>query len=213
MLVCVTGPIGAGKSTLIRGLGRALDWGTHREDVTQNPIYTQVGQNPARWAFESELGFVLASCEDWALARDHQRSALLERCPLDNAEVFAASRLAHAEITEHQFDVLRRLADLSPRLGAIPDLIVLLTCRPEVLHQRVQERGQPGEEHFSAEYVSEISDRYGAWANRWELSPVLRVDTEAVDVRSQDGVDDIATEIRRYLSSQAGPGAGSKEST
>lgn len=198
-LICVTGAIGAGKTTVIGPLAEMLGAAAFYEQVEQNPAYGAALARPERWAFEAELTFLLESLSQWTQARVAGRAALLERCAADNATVFGVSRLAHGEISAHEHRLLTRCADLAPALGGVPDLVVLLTCSAGVRSERVSARGVAGEEAYTEAYLEEIGERYEAWANTWTASPLIRFDSEHNDVRAPAVVADLAKAVTRQF--------------
>jgi len=208
-LVCVTGPIGAGKSSLVGPLAQRLDARACREDNNANPAYAAAFDDPAQWAFEAELTFVVLSLESWTRARRSRAAAVLERCPADNAEIFGASRFAHGEISSRQHEILERCAGLAPALGAVPDLVVLLGVPANLALERVRLRNEPGEEHYTGQYLHEIGERYVEWGRAWTASPVMTIDTAKEDVRVPGTVDKIATEARSILPGLAASSASS----
>ena len=171
-VICVTGPIAAGKSTLVGPLATHLGAAVYRERNDTNPAYAASLRQPRRWAFESEMTFMVDNLENWSQARTAERTAVLERCPADSAAVFGASRLAHGEISEREFRLLRRCAELAPSLGGVPDLVVLLSCPPEVMLERVIRRNEEGEEAYTEKYLKEIGERLGI--SQMHVSRILR---------------------------------------
>lgn len=198
-VICVTGPIGVGKSTLIGLLAACLEAVAYRERNDTNPAYAASLKQPKRWSFESELTFMVDNLENWLQARRMERMAILERCPADSAAVFGASRLAHSEISEREFQLLCRCAELAPSFGGIPDLVVLLSCPVNVTHERVIRRNEEGEEAYTEKYLKEISRRYEDWGRHWSASPVIRFDSAINDVRVPAVARAFASDIRQKL--------------
>jgi deoxyguanosine kinase len=198
-IICVTGPIAVGKSTLVGPLAAFLKAAAYYERNDTNPAYAASLKQPKRWAFESELTFIVDSLENWPQARKMERMAVLERCPADSAAVFGASRLAHSEISEREFQLLCRCAELAPSLGGIPDLVVLLSCPVNVAYERVALRNEDGEEAYTEKYLKEISRRYEDWGRHWSASPVIRFDSAINDVRVPAVARALASGIRQKL--------------
>jgi deoxyguanosine kinase len=198
-IICVTGSIATGKSTLIGPLASCLDAVAYRERNDTNPAYAASLKQPKRWAFESEVTFIVDNLENWSQARKMERIAILERCPADSVAVFGASRLAHNEISERQFQLLCRCAKLASWLDGIPDLVVFLTCPANIAYERVIRRNEEGEEAYNQKYLEEISRRYEDWGRHWSASPVIRFDSAINDVRIPAVVRALASDIRQNL--------------
>lgn len=142
---------------------------------------------------------MIDNLENWSLARNMERPAVLERCPADSVAVFAASRRAHDEISEREYNLLFRCAELAPLLGGVPDLIVLLSCPANIAYERVILRNEEGEESYTEEYLEEISMRYEEWGRNWSASPLIRFDSAVNDIRIPAVVRMLASEIRENL--------------
>jgi deoxyadenosine/deoxycytidine kinase len=196
-IICVTGAIGSGKSTLVDPLAACLLAASYRERNDTNPAYAASLRDPIRWSFESELAFMLDNLENWSRARKANKMAIMERCPADTAAIFGASCLAHGEISEREFRLICRCAELAPSLGGIPDLVVLLSCPVNVAHERVIRRNEEGEETYTMEYLEEIGQRYEDWGRRWSASPVIWFDSAVNDVRVPAVARALASDIRR----------------
>jgi deoxyadenosine/deoxycytidine kinase len=198
-LICVTGPIGAAKTTLVGQLAARLGATAYRERNDTNLAYGDALKDPQRWAFESELTFLIGCLENWSTAREARRIAVLERCAADNVAVFGASRLARGEISDSEYQILCRCAELAPVLGGTPDLIVLLTCPASVLVERVRNRKEKGESAYTEAYLQDIASRYEDWGRGWRASPVIFLDSGKNDVRKPSVVNMLAAEICRHL--------------
>lgn len=198
-IICVAGPIAAGKSTLIDPLAARLGAVAYRERNDTNPVYIASLRQPERWAFESDLTFIVDGIENCSQARKSKRTAVLERCPADSVAVFGASRHAHGEISEHEFLLLCRCAELASSLGGTPDLVVLLSCPVNVAYERVIRRNEEGEGAYTIEYLEEINARYEEWGRHWSASPLIRFDSAANDVRVPAVVRALASSIRQNL--------------
>lgn len=198
-VICVTGSIATGKSTLIGPLATCLEAVAYREQNNTNPAYAASLKQPKRWAFESEMTFMVDNLENWIQARKVARTAILERCPVDSAAVFGGSRRAHDEISEREFQLLCRCAELASSIGGIPDLVVLLSCPVNVARERVIRRNEEGEEVYTEKYLKEISARYDDWAQSWFASPVIRFDSAVNDIRLPAVARALASDIRQKL--------------
>ncbi len=198
-IICVTGPIAAGKTTLIGPLAACLEAVAYRERNDTNPAYAASLRQPKRWAFESEITFTLDNLENWSRARKAGGMAVLERCPADSTAVFGASRLAHNEISEREFQLLCRCAGLAPSLGGVPDLVILLSCPANIAYERVMRRHEDGEEAYTEEYLEEISSRYEDWGRHWSDSPIIQFDSAINDVRVPTTVHALASGIKQNL--------------
>jgi deoxyadenosine/deoxycytidine kinase len=71
---------------------------------------------------------------------------------------------------------------------AVPDLVIYLQAKPEVLKQRISKKGAREESNISPEYVETIAQAYEHFFFHYSASNLLVVDTSDIDFveRNQD---------------------------
>ena len=134
--VAVVGSIGAGKSGLVERLARTLGAAALSEDVDGNPYFDRFYDDPARWAFHSQVAFAAD-----ALAR-HAASlgggpAVQDRTAYEAVDVFGRLLLEIGHLSSEQFSVLGRLGDCARRLPRQPTLLIHLHAPVPVLLRRI----------------------------------------------------------------------------
>ena len=58
MHIAIAGNIGAGKTTLTKMLAKHFGWGTHFEDVEQNPYLNDFYEDMQRWSFNLQIYYL-----------------------------------------------------------------------------------------------------------------------------------------------------------
>jgi deoxyguanosine kinase len=176
-ILVVAGNIATGKTHLLDALSGALRLPAYPERWAENPWFDA----DLRDAFASQLWFLLTAGADHA--RMSSTGGVQERCIHENAHVFARELLEGEE--------LALLEAVYERLDAqLPDpaLLVHLTASPETLLARIRERGRTQERGVTVGYLRELEARYRALIDGWTRCPVIEIDTETIDVRTEDGV-------------------------
>jgi deoxyadenosine/deoxycytidine kinase len=64
----------------------------------------------------------------------------------------------------------------------VPDLVIYLQAKPEILLNRVLERGIEYEKNINAGYLKKISDAYIDFFYHYDASPILIINTENFDL-------------------------------
>ncbi len=173
----IAGNIATGKTQLLSALGDAMGLPTFPERWMENPWFDADLRAPLL----SQAWFLLAAGSDHArLAAD---GGVQERSIHENAHVFARELLAGDDLRLLEA-VYERLDEQLPQ----PTLLVHLTASPEELLRRVRRRARPEERTVTVEYLTRLSARYRALVDRWTRCPVVEVDTERIDVRTDGGL-------------------------
>jgi deoxyadenosine/deoxycytidine kinase len=80
----------------------------------------------------------------------------------------------------------------------VPDLVIYLQAKPEVLRKRVLKRGDPAEKQISPEYVEAVSQAYEHFFFRYSASNLLVVDTSEIDfVERSDDLQELLRRLRQ----------------
>ena len=201
VLIGVSGQIGAGKSTLVRELGSELGVRPLLERDRSNPYLERFYHDPERWAFHSFLFFFEQSLSDQLDARAHGPGVLQERLPQEHLEVFGRAFRANGFLSGDDMALLERVWALTSRLLRPPDLLIHLEVDPQEALVRVQDRASVGDDHLTRQYLKKLGRRYDRFVDEWRSSPVIRIDTQAVDVRSSDEIERIARDVVAILPS------------
>ncbi len=185
----VAGNIATGKTRLLDALSTAVGLPAFPERWEKNPWFDADRREP----FLSQMWFLLAAGSDHA--RLSAAGGVQERCIHENACVFARELLVDED--------LRRLEDVYQRLdAALPDptLLIHLTASEDELFRRIHARGRIQERGLTTEYLRGLSSRYRELIDSWTRSPVLEIDTEAIDIRAEAGLCHVLERVTERLS-------------
>jgi deoxyguanosine kinase len=177
-ILVVAGNIATGKTQLLDALSGVLGLPAYPERWEENPWF---GEAKASDVFSSQIWFLMAAGSDHA--RMSPGGGVQERCIHENAHVFARELLDGEE--------LRLLEAIYARLDAqLPDptLLLHLTASPETLLERIRERRRPQERGVTLDYLRRLGGRYRALIDGWTRCPLIEIDTETIDVRTDDGL-------------------------
>ncbi len=180
-LVLVAGNIGTGKTSLAERLGDRLGWRTAFESVMDNPYLGDFYQDMAAWSFHLQVFFLGHRAEQHLeLARD-ERSAIADRSIYEDAKIFARALYHQGSMSEQDFLTYRRVFSLVTGNLPRPDLLIYLDAPPEVLMERIRQRGRDMESGISLEYLSLLDSFYKDWMETFDLCPVLKIRSDDLD--------------------------------
>ena len=165
--VAIEGCIGAGKTTVGKLVAQRLDANFIGEDAEKNSFLSKFYSDPSRYAFETELGFLLIHFHQL-----FHRSAetVVTDFTLGKDRVFAQMNLTGKDMN----CFANLFADLSGRV-APPEIVVFLQLEPRFCLERIRERGIPSEQSISVDYLKSLEAAY--LRNLSELGQSVRLIT------------------------------------
>jgi deoxyguanosine kinase len=188
----VEGPIGAGKTSLVKRLAEKLGADLLLEAPEQNPFLDKFYRDPAHYALQTQLFFLFQRIEQLryltqaqALTKPVVSDFLLEKDPL-----FAQLTLNDDELGLYQ----KIYASLGPQT-ATPDLVIFLLANPDTLVERVARRGIASETAISEEYLRAVCNSYTELIHHYNEAPQLVINTEHLN--PIDSEDDFALLLQR----------------
>jgi deoxyadenosine/deoxycytidine kinase len=198
--VAVSGLIGAGKSTLVRGLAPLLAASPLLERFDADPYFERFYSDPARWAFQHFTFFFEQSLDDQRRARQDGVSAVQERVIQEHLKIFGAEFHARGFLGDDDFDVLSRLTDTCAMLTGPPDLLVQIDIEVDEAMRRLEARARPAERAIDSEYLQALANRYEAFLAGWEPRVrVMRIAAADYDFRVDDDLRLLAGEVTALL--------------
>lgn len=182
-LIVVEGPIGVGKTSLVRRLGEHLDAQLLLEQPAANPFLARFYQDQNRFALQTQLSFLfqrLDQLHDLAAPDVYARTIVADYL-LDKDPLFARLTL-----DDDEYALYRKVYDgLAPQ-PVIPDLVVYLHARPETLIARVRKRGVDMERGISDIYLRFLADGYTRLFHHYNTAPVMMVNAENLNFVDRD---------------------------
>ena len=200
MYIAIEGVIGVGKTTLARMLAPKFEAEVMLEVFEENPFLSDFYSDRARYAFQTQIFFLLS--------RYHQQRrgvkgiidaghSLLSDYTFAKDALFAGINLHGDEL-----EMYRRVHEALAEKILLPDLLVYLRARTDVLMQRIALRDRTYERNMERGYIEELNQAYDAFFSRsYDGTPVLTIDTDPLDfVHHPEHLNLIENRIREALS-------------
>ena len=181
--IAVEGPIGAGKTTLTRRLAEALGYTTLLEPVAENPFLDAFYRDGRSNALPTQLFFLLHRARQIAdlPTRDLLGPTVVSDFLMDKDELFAKLTLTPEEFTLYQ--QIQSALDIQ---APVPDLVIYLQARTDVLLHRVRQRGIKSEQLMEPDYLEQLADAYTEFFHFYDKAPVLIVNASEIDFAGND---------------------------
>jgi deoxyguanosine kinase len=194
--IAIEGPIGAGKTSLTRILAEELGARVVEERPEENPFLAAFYKDPRRNALSVQLFYLLQRYQQQA---DLVQGDLFARGGVVSDYLFAKDRLfASLTLSPDEMVIYERVySALGPR-AVVPDLVIYLQARTEVLLERIHRRGFPPEKPIRPEYVRDVAAAYADFFFNYNEAPLLIVNASDIDfVGNQDDRRALLEEVRR----------------
>lgn len=179
--IAVAGNMGSGKSSLVRWLCQQFELVPFFEPHDENPYLADFYGDMGRWAFNSQLFFLVRRFRIHREIESLGRAVVQDRTLYEDAEVFAEYLHQQGHIDARDWatytDLYTTLRDdLRP-----PDLMIYLRCEVPTLRKRIKQRGRAYEQSIPPSYLKALHELYEAWFARYDRSPALVIESDRMD--------------------------------
>lgn len=193
--IVVEGPIGVGKTSLVRRLCNSLSAEAVLEQAAQNPFLERFYRNPRAGALPTQLYFLFQRAQQLSSLKQQDLFARVRVADylLEKDRLFARVTLDDAEFSLYE-QVYAKL-DIQ---AAKPDLVVYLQAPVDVLLERIARRGIEYEQHIERAYLERLNEAYARFFHEYEAAPLLIVNAASIDpINNQADYDELLAAIRR----------------
>jgi len=179
--VAVAGTIGAGKTSLVRWLEKRYGLRPFFEPHEANPYLEDFYQDMKRWGFSSQLFFLAHKLELHQQLLASKHPAVIDRTIYEDAEIFAKNLHRQRFIDTRDYRTYQALYRSITKALRPPDLMIQLSCPVRTLRKRIQLRGRAMERDIPVAYLRRLNRLYEDWFKRYDLSPVLVLESDQLD--------------------------------
>jgi deoxyadenosine/deoxycytidine kinase len=195
----VEGPIGVGKTSLVKRLSQTFGGEPLLERAEENPFLERFYRDPRAAALPTQLSFLFQRARQLQALRQGDIFTPLRVADfmLEKDRLFAQLNLDDDELGLYE-QVYQHLSLDAPA----PDLVVYLQAPIEVLIQRVAKRGIGYEQFIQRDYLVRIADAYSRFFYHYQRSPLLIVN--AADINPVDSEEDYQMLVREISRVKSG---------
>lgn len=189
--IAIEGPIRVGKTSLADILAQAMNAARLR-DIEDNPFLESFYEDKPGAAFKAQMYFLLHRYQK-LLALDlaaHSGRTVVSDFMFEKDKIFAYLNLGDAELQLYE-EYFARFAEQVP----VPDLVVYLQAKPEMLRKRIGKKNLPMEHQISDEYLEEVGKAYEHFFFHYQRSNLLVIDTSEIDFIDRN--EDLQKLLRR----------------
>jgi len=174
----VEGPIGVGKTSLVKRLAETFNAELLLELAEENPFLEKFYRDRRSTAFQTQLYFLLQRSQQLSGLQQHDlfMQSMITDFMLEKDRLFAELNLDHNELALYE-QIYRNLSMQSPT----PDLVVYLQAPVDTLMYRVQKRGRRGEREMDPGYLQKLLEVYNEYFSHYDSSPLLIINTAHIN--------------------------------
>jgi deoxyadenosine/deoxycytidine kinase len=176
--IVVEGPIGVGKTSLVKRLSNKFRARCILESPEENPFLRRFYRDRRKYAFQTQLFFLLNRYQQ---QREIRQIDLFNQVTITDC-LFAKDRIfAYLNLDENELVLYERIYALLDGRIPKPDLVIFLQAKPEKLFARIRTRNLGYEREIDIEYLRAVSQAYNTYFFHYDESPLLVVDTSEID--------------------------------
>lgn len=199
MILGICGNIGAGKSSLTGLLEEQLGFRGVYEAVGENPFLVDFYSDMKRWAFHSQLFFLIKRFDFLKRVNSEGAVVLQDRTIYEDVEIFARNLKTLGYIDERDWQLyIDTYTTLSDHLS-VPLGLVYIKCSTPVLLRRIKKRGRDFESDIEEGYIERLNALYEDWIERMNFCRKLILDGDKYDfIENSQDRDDVLRLISRF---------------
>ena len=190
ILICITGVVGAGKTTLARKLGQALKATVVEEEVSGNELLEAFYSDPEQYALPVQARFLLSRFNQLRADRWPQEGIVVTDYLFEKDPLFAELNLKKQELQTHR-GLWQMLKDRVRR----PNVVVYLQADGPFLLERIRQRDRPFERGIQLEYLERLAAGYEAMLSDYKFCPVLGVSSDSEPACNQRSWNKLTKEL------------------
>lgn len=160
MYICITGNIGAGKSTLVERLSKDLHLNILSEPVDDNPYLEKFYADPKPNALRLQLFLhYYRFTQLYKVRQEPATPVISDRCIFDQL-IFSKMMIEDGMLEHAEFDLFWKLYDDMRPLIDRPDMTIYIRNEVDTLMERIHTRGRDCEKGIPREYIKRLNDKY-----------------------------------------------------
>jgi deoxyadenosine/deoxycytidine kinase len=195
--IAIEGPIGVGKTSLVKLLGKELSARIILEQFEENPFLADFYDDPERFAFQTQLYFLLQRYQQ----QQELRQVDIFHNLLVTDYMFVKDRLfASLNLNEKEMALYETVANLLERNVINPDLVIYLQADNDTLMKNISNRKRSFEKNMSKDYIDALNQVYNEYFFRYQDTPLLIINTNNIDfVNNKKDLAEIINVVRKPI--------------
>ena len=197
--IAIEGPIGVGKTSLAKLLSKRLNAKLILEKFEDNPFLSEFYDDPARFAFQTQLFFLL---QRYQQQQDIRQVDMFHNLLISDYMFIKDRLFASLNLDDKEMNLYDSIATMMERNVINPDLIIYLQADTSTLMKNIDKRARDFENNISYDYINALNEIYTEYFFRYNDTPLVIINTNNnIDfVNNADDLDQVIEYIRQPVS-------------
>ena len=196
--IAIEGPIGVGKTSLAKLLSKRLSAKLILEKFEDNPFLSEFYNDPTRFAFQTQLFFLL---QRYQQQQDIRQVDMFHNLLISDYMFIKDRLFASLNLDDKEMNLYDSIANMMERNVINPDLIIYLQADTASLMKNIDKRGRNFESNISYEYINKLNEIYTEYFFRYNHTPLVIINTNNIDfVHNPDDLDQVIQYIKQPVS-------------
>ena len=196
--IAIEGPIGVGKTSLAKLLSKRLSAKLILEKFEDNPFLSEFYDDPTRFAFQTQLFFLL---QRYQQQQDIRQVDMFHNLLISDYMFIKDRLFASLNLDDKEMNLYDSIANMMERNVINPDLIIYLQADTATLMKNIDKRGRNFESNISNEYINELNEIYTEYFFRYNDTPLVIINTNNIDfVHNPDDLNQVIQYIKQPVS-------------
>lgn len=196
--IIIDGPVGVGKTSLMDILTSEFGYKPFIEPVTDNPLLDKFYHDRKRYSFPLQIFFLNRR---FAMLKDAAEidGAIMDRSIYGDV-IFAKMLCEGGDMEKEEYALYKELLANMLEHVEPPKLMIYLETSVDSVIEKIKKRGRDYEQIVEREYWENLNREYIDYFNYYNISPILRINTDNLDyVNNKEDREYIIRVIREKL--------------
>ena len=196
--IAIEGPIGVGKTSLAKLLSKRLSAKLVLEKFEDNPFLSEFYDDPARFAFQTQLFFLL---QRYQQQQDIRQVDMFHNLLISDYMFIKDRLFASLNLDDKEMNLYDSIANMMERNVINPDLIIYLQADTSILMKNIDKRARDFENNISYDYINALNEIYTEYFFRYNDTPLVIINTNNIDfVNNADDLNQVIEYIGQPVS-------------